>query len=146
MRFTALAVISVTSLMVGTAIGIGGARAGYGYWALVAMTVTQPLIATIGFWIAAGWIPGTPHRRVGIRSMLRFGGALTLNGLVAYVAYNAEKAMIARFWGVDAIGIYGSAYQLVTIPTENMNSAIGDVAFRRCPDSRTIPFGLRTTS
>jgi len=61
--------------------------------------------------------------------MLQFGGTLTLNGLVAYVAYNAEKVMIGRFWGADAIGIYGRAYQLVTFPIDNLNSAVGEVAF-----------------
>lgn len=129
MRFTALAVIGIVSLIVGTAIGIGGAKAGYGYWALVAMTVTSPLIATIGFWLAAGWVPGRPRRQAGIRSMMRFGGTLTLNGLVAYVGYNSEKVLIGRFWGADAIGIYGRAYQLINIPTDNLNSAVGEVAF-----------------
>jgi len=54
--------------------------------------------------------------------MIHFGGTLTFNGLVAYVAYNAEKVMIGRLWGADPIGIYGRAYQLVNIPTENLNS------------------------
>src|SRR3984885_14023268 len=129
MRFTALAVIGVVSLIVGTALAIGGAKAGYGYWALVAMTVSSPVVSTIGFWLATGWVPGMPHRRTGIRSMMRFGGTVTLNSLVAYIAYNAEKVMIGRFWGADAIGIYGRAYQLVNIPTENLNSAVGEVAF-----------------
>ena len=58
MRFTALAVINVVSLTVGIAIAIYGAKAGYGYWALVSMTVTPPVVATIGFWLTTGWIPG----------------------------------------------------------------------------------------
>ena len=144
MRFTVLAVIGVVSLIIGTAIGIGGARAGYGYWALVAMTVAQPLVATVGFWLATGWIPGTPHRRAGIRSMMRFGGTLTLNGLVAYVAYNAEKVLIGRFWGADAIGIYGRAFQLVTIPTDNVNSAVGEVAFSALSRLQDDPIRLRS--
>jgi len=98
MRFTTLAVISTISLIVGTALAIAGAMAGYGYWALVAMTITSPLVATIGFWLAAGWIPGMPRSRAGIRSMMRFGGTFTLNGLLAYLAYNAEKVLIGRFW------------------------------------------------
>jgi O-antigen/teichoic acid export membrane protein len=129
MRFTALAVIGVVSLTLSTAIAIAGAALGYGYWALVAMTVTSPLIATIAFWAATGWIPGLPRRGTGIRSMMRFGGTVSLNGLVAYVAYNTEKVLIGRFWGLDAIGIYGRAYQLVNIPTDNLNSAVGEVAF-----------------
>lgn len=129
MRFTSLAVISIVSLAVGTVVAIAGAKAGYGYWALVAMTVTSPLIATIGFWLAAAWVPGMPQRRAGIRSMMHFGGTLTLNSLLAYLAYNAEKVLIGRFWGADAIGIYGRAYQLINIPTDNLNSAVGEVAF-----------------
>ena len=129
MRFTALAIINTVGLIVGTAIAIGGAKAGYGYWALVAMTVITPLVATIGYWLATAWVPGKPRRRAGIRSMMHFGGTLTLNSLLAYLAYNAEKIMIGRFWGADAIGIYGRAYQIVNIPTDNLNSAVGEVAF-----------------
>jgi O-antigen/teichoic acid export membrane protein len=144
MRFTALAVISVVSLTVGTAVAIGGAKAGFGYWALVAMTVTSSLIATLGFWLATGWIPGRPHRWAQVRSMMHFGGTLTLNGLVAYVAYNAEKVMIGRFWGADAIGIYGRAYQLVNIPTDNLNSAIGEVAFSALSRLQNDPIRLKS--
>jgi O-antigen/teichoic acid export membrane protein len=129
MRFTTMAVIGVVSLMAGTAIAIGGAKAGFGYWSLVAMTVSAPLISTIGAWLTAGWVPGMPRRGVGIRSMLRFGSTITLNGFVAYIAYNAEKVLIGHYWGAGAIGIYGRAYQLVNIPTDNLNSAVGEVAF-----------------
>jgi len=129
MRFTTFAVINVISLIVGIVIAIGVAETGYGYWAIVAMSVVTPLTATLGVWLTAGWVPRMPRSRVGIRSMIHFGGTLTLNGLIAYVAYNAEKVMIGYFWGADAIGIYGRAYQVVSIPTDNLNSAVGEVAF-----------------
>jgi len=61
--------------------------------------------------------------------MLHFGGTVTLNGLIVYVAYNLEKVLLGRFWGADTLGLYGRAYQLIKIPTENLNSAIGGVAF-----------------
>jgi O-antigen/teichoic acid export membrane protein len=129
MRFTTLAVISTISLVVSTSIAIGSAMAGYGYWALVAMTLTAPIVNTLGFWLTTAWIPGRPRRRVGIRSMMHFGGTVTLNGLVVYIASNFEKVLLGRFWGADALGIYGRAYQLINIPTANLNSAAGEVAF-----------------
>ena len=129
MRFTALAVINTVGLIVGTAIAIVGATAGYGYWSLVAMTLAMPLITTIGFWLSTAWVPGMPRRRTGVRSMIRFGGIVTLNGLVLYVANNLEKVLLGRFWGVDALGIYGRTYSLINIPTDNLNSAAGEVAF-----------------
>jgi PST family polysaccharide transporter len=61
--------------------------------------------------------------------MMRFGGAITLNGLIVYVATNLEKVLLGRFWGADAIGIYGRAYQLINIPTDNLNSAASEVGF-----------------
>ena len=129
MRFAATAVIEIISLVVSTAVGIGMAIIGYGYWALVTMAIISPVASTCCLWLTTGWIPGMPRREVGIRSMIRFGGTVTLNSLVVYVAYNLEKILLGRFWGADALGIYGRAYQLINIPTENLNSAIGGVAF-----------------
>jgi O-antigen/teichoic acid export membrane protein len=143
MRFTALAVINTVSLIVSTVIAIVGAKAGYGYWALVAMTVSLPLSATIGLWLATGWVPGMPHRRVGIRAMIRFGGTVTFTGMVVYIASNFEKVLLGRFWGVDAIGIYGRAYQLVNVPTENLNSAVGEVAFSALSRLQDDPVRLK---
>jgi O-antigen/teichoic acid export membrane protein len=129
MRFTTLACIDLGSLIISASIAIGAAVAGYGYWALVAMTVSIPLASTLGLWLASAWIPGAPRRGIGIRSMMRFGGTLTLNGLVLYVASNFEKVLLGRFWGAESLGIYGRAYQLIRIPTDNLNSAVGEVAF-----------------
>ena len=61
--------------------------------------------------------------------MMRFGGTITLNSLVVYIAYNLEKVLLGRFWGAATVGVYGRAYQLINIPTDNLNSAVGEVAF-----------------
>jgi O-antigen/teichoic acid export membrane protein len=143
MRFTALAIINTVALTVGTAVAIGGALGGYGYWSLVAMTVTLPLITTIGNWVTSGWVPGRPRGQSGIRSMLRFGGGITLYGLIGYVATNFEKILLGRFWGVDALGIYGRAYQLINIPTDNLNFAAGEVAFSALSRVQNEPARLK---
>ncbi len=129
LRFTTLSMIDIISLLTSVLVGIGMALRGYGYWALVATTTVAPLVYTICVWLTTAWFPGRPHRGVGVRSMMRFGGTLTLNGLVMYIATNFEKVLLGRFWGAEAIGIYGRAYQLVNIPNDNLNSAAGGVAF-----------------
>jgi PST family polysaccharide transporter len=102
MRFTALALIDFGSWILSTAVAIAMAKVGYGYWALVAMTISLPLITTLGFWMATSWVPGIPRRQAGIRSMIRFGGTMTLNGLVVYIASNFEKVLLGRYWGAEA--------------------------------------------
>ena len=144
MRWTALAVISVVSLMVGAVVGISGAEAGYGYWALVWMSIASPLAGTLGLWLTTGWVPGMPQRQIGVRSLMLFGVTVTLSSLVTYVAYNAEKVLIGRFWGADAIGIYGRAYQLVNIPTDQLNSAVGEVGFAALSRLQDDPVRLKS--
>src|SRR2546425_6707194 len=129
MRFAVLAIIDIVSLVFSIAAGIGMAVAGHGYWALVAMTISQPVVNVVGVWLATGWIPAMPQRRSGIRSMVAYGGAVTLNNLIAYVAFNVDKVLIGRVWGAEALGIYGRAYQLINLPNESLHSTIGSVAF-----------------
>jgi O-antigen/teichoic acid export membrane protein len=129
MRFGTIAMIDVITLLAGVVAAIALALSGWGYWALVGQALITPISYAICTWLAVKWIPGMPQRKVGIRSMMRFGGTATLNGLVVYVAYNLEKVLLGRFWGADALGIYGRAYQLINIPTSNLNSAVGGVAF-----------------
>jgi PST family polysaccharide transporter len=144
MRFGALALVDIISLILSTVIAIGTAMAGYGYWALVAMTVSLPLATSIGLWLVSRWVPGMPHRGIGIRSIMRFGGTLTLNGFVVYVASNFEKVLLGRFWGAEALGIYGRAYQLIRIPTDNLNSGVGEVAFAALSRLQDNPARLKT--
>jgi O-antigen/teichoic acid export membrane protein len=129
MRFTALATIDIISLVVSTSLGIAMAVVGFRYWALVAAAVSLPLVTTLCLWLTTGWIPGRLRTGVGLRSMIRFGGTLTLISVFVYIAYNLEKVLLGRFWGAGAVGLYGRAYQLINMPTENLNSAVGEVAF-----------------
>ena len=129
LRYTTLSSIEVGSELVSGAISIGLALAGWSYWALVVGVLAGPLVITVGAWIATGWIPGLPSRDRAVSSMLRFGGTITLNGLIVYVAYNLEKLLLGRYFGPDALGLYGRAYELINLPTRILNSAVGSVAF-----------------
>lgn len=144
MRFTVLALIDIISLVASTTIGIGMAVTGFGYWALVASAVTLPLVNTLCLWFATGWKPGKIHLHEEVHSMLRFGGAFTLINLIVYVGYNLEKVLLGRYWGASALGLYGRAYQLINLPTENLNSAFWGVAFSGLSRVRHEPDRFRS--
>lgn len=143
LRFTALAITDVISLVVSTALTVILALNGYGYWSLVAWSVAQPLAATLQLWVYSKWIPGRPHRNVGAGSLVRFGGIVTLNMLVVHVAYNLDKVLLGRFWGAGVVGIYGRAYQLITLPTDQVNGAIGSIAMSALSRLQHEPERLR---
>jgi O-antigen/teichoic acid export membrane protein len=37
--------------------------------------------------------------------------------------------LLGRFWGAEALGVYGRAYQLINFPTTIINASVGSVAF-----------------
>jgi O-antigen/teichoic acid export membrane protein len=129
MRFRKLALIDTISCAGSIVLAVGMAVAGFGYWALVAMTISQTVLNSVGTWLTERWLPGAPGPLTDILSMLRFGGAVSINTVLSYVAYNTDKILIGRFWGAETLGIYGRAYQLANLPTENLNSTLALVAF-----------------
>jgi len=129
MQITALSAIDIVSLVSSIAVAIVLAAKSFGYASLVAMTTTQAAVGAAGVWIWARWIPGRPARSSGVWSMLSYGGAITLNNVVVYLAYNADKVLLGRFFGAEQLGIYGRAYQLINIPSDNLSQAMGSVAF-----------------
>ena len=129
LRYITLTAIEVGSDIVTAAVAIGMALAGYGYWAVVASVITTPLVITIGAWATSGWLPGWPRRIRDVYPMLRFGGTVTLNCLVAYVAFSLDKVLVGRFYGPASLGIYSRAYELINMPTRIINLALGVVAF-----------------
>lgn len=129
LSFGVAARIEIGSLLIATAVSVGMAMAGCGYWAIVSMTITLPLATTIGLWLLTGWIPGRPRSGTGLGSMLRFGGGTTLIGFLSYLSTNIDKLLLGRVWGTEATGLYSRAFYLINFPTENLNTTIGEVAF-----------------
>jgi PST family polysaccharide transporter len=144
LRYIIIAGIEIGAQLIAYIVGIAMALEGFGYWSLVAAAVTTPCLNTLFAWAAVRWVPGRPHRNVGIVSMLRYGGTITLNGLIVYIAYNFDKFLIGRYWGADALGLYGRAYQLVGIPTHTLNAATGAVAFSAFSRLQNEPARLKT--
>ncbi len=144
MRFTVLTALDVISLIGSTAVGVAMAAAGQGYWSLVAMNICPSAMGAAGVWAAARWIPGLPRMGTEVRSMLGFGTTVTLDGIITFITYNADKVLLGRFWGSQALGIYGRAYQLVNIPTANLNSTISLVVFPALSRLQNDPERLRS--
>jgi O-antigen/teichoic acid export membrane protein len=144
MRFMTLTATDLISVLASIAVGIGMAYLGFGYWALVGMALAVPVVSAFALWVVGGWIPGPPRRGADVLSMIRYGSTVTLNTVIVYLAYNIDKVLLGRFWGAEVLGIYGRAYQLINLPTENLNSTIGQVAFPALSRLQNDPERLRS--
>ncbi|BAZ06809.1 lipopolysaccharide biosynthesis protein [Calothrix sp. NIES-3974] len=128
MQYRVLMVNDVCSNLLGIICAIVAAWYGWGYWALVIMPLVNATVNTIGVWITCQWRPGLPTRRVGVRSLLVFGGHLTGFSIVNYFARHLDNILIGRYWGAQQLGQYAKAYQLLLLPLNQINVPITNVA------------------
>jgi O-antigen/teichoic acid export membrane protein len=129
MRFVTLAKVDLLSLAISSAVGVVMALFGWRYWSLVGMTVVASIVSAACVWLAVPWIPGLPRRKCGVLSMLHFGWMATCNSLLVFLAWNSDNILLGRVWGADALGLYGRAYQLATLPVQQLTAAVSGVAF-----------------
>lgn len=142
-RYLRVTLIETLAQVLSSAVGVGLALGGAGYWALVAAAILPPAVTTTCSWIAVRWLPGRPRWSAEVNAMLRFGATITANNLFVYVGYNLEKVLLGRFWGADVLGLYGRAFQLVSLPTDCLNGAVGGVAFSALSRLQSDPARLK---
>jgi O-antigen/teichoic acid export membrane protein len=128
MRFFALVATFLVATIVGYIVGIFMAWRGFSYWALVCSQLALLTVNTIGLWIVCRWRPGLPKRNSGVRSMIAFGRNFTGFSIINYFSRNLDNVLLGRFWGPNELGLYNRAYQLMTLPIDQINEPITSVA------------------
>lgn len=128
MRFLSLVSIVLVSTIVGYVVGIFMAWRGYSYWSLVFSQLALLVTNTTGVWLMCRWRPGLPRRYSGVRSMLAFGGNFTGFSIINYFSRNLDNLLLGKVWGANELGLYNRAYQLMTLPIDQINEPVTSVA------------------
>ncbi|CAN7330547.1 lipopolysaccharide biosynthesis protein [Mesorhizobium amorphae] len=130
LRFRWLAFIDACAFAVGYVVaGPALAWLGFGIWALVAAVLVQQFIRMIVLLI------GQPHpmrpllERRAIAELLYFGSGFTIARIFNYLATQADRLVVGRWLGVDALGLYGLSSQLMTTPAVIVGQVLDRVLF-----------------
>jgi PST family polysaccharide transporter len=118
MRYKAIAIIEIGSMLSGVLGGIVMAILGFGYWSLVGMNVIIAVVTLLLTWTMAGWRPQFPTRGSELNSLLGFGFNLTAGGLMYSVARGVDGLLIGRVYGADSLGLYSRGSTLLARPLE----------------------------
>ena len=100
LQFGALAAIDIAGPVMASAVGIGAALAGMGYWSLVLMQVANTATLTLLCWVFDDWRPSWPRWEAGTGGMLRVGGHLTGSNMASYLSNRVGR-------GADRQGPWG---------------------------------------
>lgn len=142
LRFRTIANVRIVSYGVGYGgVGIVAALAGAREWALVAANATQAILTT------ALLLRARPHsKRLGMdwpaaRELLSFGGGFVLARIGNYAAGDGDNAVVARWLGLSALGLYDRAYQLMVAPAMLLGQVMDEILFAslaRIQDDRSL--------
>lgn len=128
MKFGRLAIIDVSSQIIGLAVGIIMALSGDGYWSLVGMQVAISVYTAVITAHLAGWLPGLPHREEGMGHFLRFGWNLLGTQLINYAGNNIDSVIVGRRFGAADLGFYNRAFSLLMRPLSQVRAPTTTVA------------------
>jgi PST family polysaccharide transporter len=120
LRFRAIAVIDISSIVLGLFTGVVMAYLKFGYWSLVGMQLSTGLAELFLTVCVSRWRPQLPTRGTGTVSLLRFGASLTVASLFRRIAGASDNLLIGRWYGADAVGLYSRAAILFMRPVDQL--------------------------
>ena len=128
--FRRLFIIDLTSYVAGYAlVAVTLAALGLGVWSLVGAALAQAAVAS-ALSLALAPHPVRPLLMVSEgRQLLGYGGADTLNSVVAYVGRAADTLVIGRWLGTVELGLYTRAFSLFAVPLSYLGTAMTSVLF-----------------
>ena len=130
LNFRYLAHADAVSFALGYAgVSIVCALAGFSYWSIVIGHLSQAGIRAIMVIARHPHVARSAGSLAELRSLVSFGGGQTLSRLAAFIASQADGFVVTSRLGVAAIGYYGRANQLVTMPTAQLGQLFDKVIF-----------------
>lgn len=133
-------VIQIGGALASAALVLSLAAAGFGYWALAAGTLVSRLLETACAWYASGWWPEMAWPARHAWGLLRYGLNVSGASLLWFLYNNSDFAAVGTFRGLEALGFYAVAFQLMTLPVQKLSSHVNQVMFAvfcKMQDDRT---------
>jgi PST family polysaccharide transporter len=126
--FGRIATADVIGQVLAFLLAVGAAISGAGVWALVIQSVAGPTMSALLVVTWAKWRPSAWSRKAKISPFIRFGMYTFFVQLVNYGTSNVDSVVVGANSGAAVLGIYNRAYQLVSLPIQQLVSPLTRVA------------------
>lgn len=120
LRFRTLSVISVVSVFVTGAVGLGLAFHGFGVWALVFQALAGQIFSSCCVWYCSKWVPKLRFSKQSFRQLWRFGSKVLCSSLINTVYSNLYTLVIGKFFSPAQVGHYNRANGYASIPVSTV--------------------------
>src|SRR5262249_49727547 len=137
MAFRGLELRDAGGTIVGAAVAIALAFAGFGPWAIIVQSLAASCVSTTLIWLFSSWRPRFTFSLGSLRECGGVGVKLFGSRVMGVVNTNADNMLVGRFLGSAPLGLYSLAYNLMFNPIARIITPIQGVlipAFSRLQD------------
>ncbi len=129
MRFRQLSLTEIAALLVGSAVTLYGALQGQGVWSLIWGSLANRLCRAVLLNLLVPFAQWPSFSLSGMRSLLTFGGFVTVNQLLWYAYSQLDVLLVGRLLGPVVLGHFSVARELAALPMNKLNGILNQVSF-----------------
>lgn len=127
--FKTRALISVSTTVLTSTVGLWMAYNGYGVWALVVQSIFSALLRSALLWILVRWRPLLVFSWKSLREMFSFGSKLLASALLDTIYNNVTTLVVGKVFSPSVLGVYARAGSLAQYPSSNITGVLQGVTF-----------------
>lgn len=135
-NFSSISIAEVVAQCVGLAIAVGVAFAGAGVMALVAQQISVSVVTLLMLIYFSSWHPSAPRWPLGVMSFVPFGASTTFTQVLNYISVSVQPAALGRYAEVSSVGYYSRAFQIMTLPLQQISAPITRVMLPNLTSAR----------
>jgi len=129
LRFKRAAFSEVSGWLVYMSVSITLAALHFGVWSMVIGYTAMTCVCTIVTWAVSPWRPSFGFRLDELRVIADYGKHLVVGALASFIFLQIDKAAIGKWLGVTALGFYGIAFTVCSLPATNLTTVVNRVMF-----------------
>lgn len=129
MKFRQETYIQILQGMISGGVGICMALAGFRYWALVGLAITNAMTRAILLFYFSGWRPKLIFSKEHLKHHFAFGSRMAVSRIIVAIYDNLTLAIIGRNFSTRSLGLYNNANSLYVVPVATIADPIYKVTY-----------------
>lgn len=129
LRNDTLTVLQVTSDFTALVVGVAWAACSPTAWALVASSLTRPLVTAVGSFIVARRPLTMLWDVTAARDIVSFGAGMFVSSFTFFFVSEAERLYVAKFITIAELGCFSLALTFSSLPNLALGKVIGQVFY-----------------
>ena len=130
LEYKKIATVEFISAIAGSICTLIMALLGMGVWSLVGGYLSIRIVSMVGFYSFEPFWCFPRFNIKGMKEIFTFSGQITASRILWYLYASAAASLIVgKIMGKEALGIYGVALMLASLPMEKVSGIINQVAF-----------------